>query len=177
MLGKNWKHVKNDLPFIENIFLCFSQFAERSFHSAITGDQQSLGIPCLQLPYEAGAKNSLNFPDIFPELLATFKKLCFRIPLNDDFWNCKTFYRYNSCARYLRIPCLNVLYLACTNFQNFLNFEFGCFANANFYKLLNQEFFRNTTFCGCKILSFFSDTKFIWNKLKQHRYVVVAPLI
>ena len=72
MLGKNWKHVKNDLPFIENIFLCFSQFAERSFHSAITGDQPSLGIPCLQLPYEAGAKNSLNFPDIFSRASGNF---------------------------------------------------------------------------------------------------------
>ena len=50
---------------IENIFPCFSQFVERSFHSAITGDQPSLGIPCLQLPYEADPKNSLNFYEIF----------------------------------------------------------------------------------------------------------------
>ena len=86
-------------------------------------------------------------------------------------------YRYKGCARYLRIACLNVLYFTCTNSHNFLNFDFVCFANANFYKLLNQEFFGNTKFCGSKIFSVFSETKFFWNKLKQHRYVVLGPLI
>ena len=162
---------------IENIFPCFSQFVEISFHSAITGDQPSLGIPCYNCLTKQIRKIPLIFMKFFPELLTTFKKLCFRIPLNDNFWNCKTLYRYNSCARYLRIVCLNVLYFTCTNSHNCLNFDFGCFANANFYKLLNHKFFGNTKFCRCKIFSFFSDTKFFWNKLKQHGYVVLGPLI
>ena len=100
------------------------------------------------------------FLKFFPEFLATFKKLCFRIPLNVDFWNCKTLYRCNSCARYLRIACLNVLCFTGTNSHNFLNFDFGCFANANFYKLISQEFFGNTKFYVCKIFSLF-----FWHKI------------
>ena len=157
------------------------------FHVFLKLQKEAFTLPSLEInhhwtfrAYNCLTKQVQKIPLIFliffPKLLATFKKLCFRIPVNDDFWNCKTLYRYNSCARYLRIPCLNVLYLTCTNSHNFLNFDFGCFANANFYKLLNQEFFVNTKFCGCKILSFFSDTKFFWNKLKQHHYVVLTDL-
>ena len=62
---------------IENIFPCFPQFAERSFHSAITGDQPSLDILCLQLPDKAGPKNFLNFPEIFPRVSGNFEKVVF----------------------------------------------------------------------------------------------------
>ena len=138
---------------IENIFPCFSQFTLPSL--GINHHWAFCAYNCITKQVR---KIPLIFMKCFPELLATFKKLCFRISLNDDSWYCKTLYRYNSCARYLRISSLNVLYFTCINSQNFLNFDFGYFANANFYKLLNPEFFEN-------IILWVQNFIFFWNKI------------
>ena len=156
---KSWEKIRNMLKMVclslRTYFHVFFNLQKEAFTLPSLGINHHWAFRAYSCLTKQVQKIPLIFLIIFPELLATFKKLCFRIPLNDNFWNCKTLYRYNNCARYLRIPCLNVLYLTCTNSHNFLNFDFGCFANANFYKLLNQEFFGNTKFCGWKIFSFF----------------------
>ena len=85
-----------------------------SMFSSICRKKLSLCHHWTFLAYNCQAKQvrkmSLIFLKLSLEFLSTLKKLCLRIPPNNHFWNCKTLYRYNSCARYLRVPCWNVLY-------------------------------------------------------------------